>query len=81
VRLAAATDRQVREAIIDIFVRLGLLLIVIIGLTALALQRQVIRPLAGLTEGIQRVGRRESGARVTVDRDDELGESRAPSTA
>ena len=74
VRLAAATDRQVREAIIDIFVRLGLLLIVIIGLTALALQRQVIRPLARLTEGIQRVGRSQSGARVPVDRDDELGE-------
>jgi signal transduction histidine kinase len=73
VRLAAATDRQIREAIIDIFVRLGLLLIVIVGLTALALQRQVLRPLAQLTEGIQRVGRSYSGARLPVDRDDELG--------
>jgi signal transduction histidine kinase len=73
VRLAAATDRQIRVAIVDILVRLGLLLIVIIGLTAVALQRQVIRPLARLTEGIQRVGGSRSGARVPVDRDDELG--------
>jgi signal transduction histidine kinase len=73
VRLAAATDRQIRDAIIDIFVRLGLLLIVIIGLTALALQRQVIDPLARLTEGIRRVGRSQSGARLPVDRSDELG--------
>jgi signal transduction histidine kinase len=74
VRPAAATDRQIRDAIIDIFVRLGLLLIVIVGLTTIALQRQVIRPLAALTDGIQRLGWRRPGARVPVDRGDELGD-------
>jgi two-component system NtrC family sensor kinase len=74
VQLAAATDRRVREAVIDILVRLGLLLIVIIVPTALALQRQVIRPLSRLTQGIRELGRDRSGPPLPVDRPDELGE-------
>ena len=73
VRLATATDRKIRESIIDIVVRLGLLLIVIVALTALALQRQVIGPLSRLTEGIQNLRRSQPGPPLPIDRPDELG--------
>jgi nitrate/nitrite-specific signal transduction histidine kinase len=74
VQVATATDRRVRAAIIDIFVRLGLLLALIIVPTALALQRQVIWPLSRLTEGIREMGRGRSGMPLPVQRRDELGE-------
>jgi signal transduction histidine kinase len=74
VGLAPATDRRVREAVIDILVRLGLLLVVIIVPTTLALQRQVIRPLSRLTRGIRELGHGRSGPPLPVDRRDELGE-------
>ena len=57
VGLATAMDRRLHAAIIDVLVRLGLLLAVTIGLTAFVLQRQVLRPLAHLAEGIRRLGR------------------------
>lgn len=74
VQFATATDRRIREAIVDILVRLGLLLVAIIVPTALALQRQVIRPLSRLTQGIRELGRDRSGPPLPVDRRDELGE-------
>jgi signal transduction histidine kinase len=74
VQLARATDRRIREAIVDILVRLGLLCALIIVPTALALQRQVIRPLSRLTGGIRALGRGRSGPPVPVERRDELGE-------
>jgi signal transduction histidine kinase len=73
VRVAAGMDRRVRAAVIDILVRFGVLLFVTIGVTALALQRQVLRPLARLADGIQRLGRGETGIALAVERRDELG--------
>jgi signal transduction histidine kinase len=74
VQLASATDRRVRAVIVDILARLGLLCALIIIPTALALQRQVIRPLSRLTEGIRALGRDRSSPPLPVDRRDELGE-------
>lgn len=74
VGLAAAMDRRLNAAIIDVFVRLGLLLAVTIGLTAFVLQRQVLRPLAHLADGIRRLGRGETGVVLAVARGDELGQ-------
>lgn len=74
VQVATATDRRVREAVIDILVRLGLLLAVIIIPTAFALQRQVIHPLSRLAEGIRALGRGRGGPPLPEDRQDELGD-------
>jgi signal transduction histidine kinase len=73
-RLSDEMDDRVVAAIIDVLVRLGLLLCVTVGLTAFVLQRQVLRPLDRLAEGIQRLGRGESGVALAVDRGDELGQ-------
>lgn len=73
-RLTGEMDDRVVAAIIDVLVRLGLLLCVTVGLTAFVLQRQVLRPLDRLAEGIQRLGRGESGVALAVDRRDELGQ-------
>ena len=73
VRLAVGLDRQQQAAIADVLTRLGLVLVATIGITGLALQRQVLRPLARLTDGIQRLGRGEATATLPVDRGDELG--------
>jgi two-component system, NtrC family, sensor kinase len=67
-------DRRLQAAIIDVFVRLGLLLAVTIGLTAFVLQRQVLRPLAHLADGIRRLGRGETGVVLAVTRRDEVGQ-------
>jgi signal transduction histidine kinase len=74
VQLAAAIDRRLREALIDILVRLGLLAALIIIPTGVALQRQVIRPLSRLTEGIRALGRGRSGPPLPVHRGDEIGQ-------
>jgi signal transduction histidine kinase len=73
VRLAGGIDERLRAAIADVLIRLGLVVAVTIGLTALALQRQVLRPLARLTAGIQQLGHGDGGAPLPVERDDELG--------
>jgi signal transduction histidine kinase len=73
-RLTAEMDRRLAAAIQDVLIRLGLVLCVTIGATAFVLQRQVLRPLERLAEGIQRLGRGESGVALAVDRGDELGE-------
>jgi signal transduction histidine kinase len=71
-RLAAGMDRRVRAAVLDILVRFGVLLFVTIAVTALVLQRQVLRPLSQLAAGIQRLGRGEIGVALAVERRDEL---------
>jgi two-component system, NtrC family, sensor kinase len=73
VRVAVGLDRQQQAAIADVLIRLGMLLVATIGLTGFVLQRQVLYPLARLTEGIQRLGRGEATAELPVDRGDELG--------
>jgi signal transduction histidine kinase len=74
VQLATATDRRLREALVDILVRLGLLVALIIIPTVVVLQRQVIRPLSRLSEGIRTLGRDRAGPPLPVERPDELGE-------
>jgi signal transduction histidine kinase len=73
VQLPAGLDKRMRAAVADVLVRLGVVLVVTIGLTGLVLQRQVLRPLARLTEGIQRLGRDGASDPLPVDRGDELG--------
>ena len=73
VRLAVGLDRQQHAAIADVLVRLAMVLIATIGITGFVLQRQVLHPLARLTDGIQRLGRGEATAQLPVDRGDELG--------
>jgi two-component system, NtrC family, sensor kinase len=73
VRLASAVDRRRTAAIVDVIVRLSILLVVIVVTTAIAMQRQVLRPLARLTEAIERLGRGPSSASLPVTRRDELG--------
>ena len=74
VRLASAVDRRRREAIVDVVVRLGLLMVVIVATTVLAMQRQVLRPLARLTGALRRFGREQSAVALPVTRGDELGQ-------
>jgi signal transduction histidine kinase len=73
VQLPTGLAKRLQAAVADVLIRLGVVLVVTIGLTGLVLQRQVLRPLARLTEGIQRLGRAEAGEPLPVDRGDELG--------
>lgn len=73
VRLAAAADRRFQAAVIDVLVRLSALLVVLVVVTVVALQLQVLRPLARVTEGIQRLGQGRPGPALPVRRRDELG--------
>jgi signal transduction histidine kinase len=73
VQLSSGLDARMQAAVADVLIRLGVVFVVTIGLTGLVLQRQVLRSLARLTEGIQRLGREEASAPLLVDRDDELG--------
>jgi two-component system NtrC family sensor kinase len=66
-------EDRVREATWDIAVRLTLLAISMTLLTGLVLQRQVLRPLSHLMEGIRNLGRGESAKPLPVERRDELG--------
>jgi signal transduction histidine kinase len=73
VRLASAADRRFQAAVVDVFVRLSALLVVLVVVTLVALQFQVLRPLARLMAGIHRLGHGEPGPPLAVDRHDELG--------
>jgi signal transduction histidine kinase len=73
VRLASGIDARMHAASNDVWIRLGILLAVIVVLTATALQRQVVRPISGLMEGIRRIGRGEPAAPLPVGRRDEIG--------
>jgi two-component system, NtrC family, sensor kinase len=64
---------RVRSADWDIAIRLTLLVISITLLTGLMFQREVLRPLSRLMEGIRGLGRGESARPLPVDRRDELG--------
>jgi signal transduction histidine kinase len=73
VHLASGIDARLRAASDDVWIRLGILLVVIVVLTATALQGQVVRPISRLMEGIQRLGRGEPATPLVVDRRDEIG--------
>jgi two-component system, NtrC family, sensor kinase len=74
VGLTTGMDRRLHAAVVDVLVRLGLLLAVTVGFTAFVLQRQVLRPLGRLAEGIERLGRGETGVTLAIGRRDELGQ-------
>lgn len=73
VHVATGIRRRVTAAITDVWLRLSIILVALVLLTWFALRRQVLRPLARLTEGIQRLGRGEQETRLAVSRRDELG--------
>jgi signal transduction histidine kinase len=66
-------EDRVRAATWDLVVRLTLLVISMTLLTGLVLQRQVLRPLSRLMDGIRNLGRGESAKPLRVEHRDELG--------
>ena len=66
-------EDRVRGATWDIAARLTLLAVSMTVLTGLVLQREVLRPLSHLMEGIRNLGRGESAKPLPVERRDELG--------
>ena len=73
VHTAKGIERRRRDALLDVFVRLSVLLVALVVLIWFALRRQVLQPLAALTQGIQRLGRGQAGEPLAVHRQDELG--------
>lgn len=69
----AAIDARIRAAAWDIGVRLSVLLISMTLLTGIVVQRQLVRPLFALTEGIRNLGRGGPEVPLAVERPDELG--------
>jgi two-component system NtrC family sensor kinase len=73
VHLAAAVEQKARSATREVWLTMGVLLLAVAGLAGLMLQRQVLRPIRRLTQGIQSLGRGEPGPPLPVERRDELG--------
>ncbi len=63
-----------RQAMRDVLLRVGALTVVLALLIAVVLQRQVLRPLARLTQSIRALGEGRRGPPLPVKRRDELGE-------
>jgi signal transduction histidine kinase len=74
VHLTVAVDQKVQAATRDVWVRLGVLLLVVTALTGFVLQRQVLAPLAQLVDAIRRLPGAARRPRLPVERRDELGE-------
>ncbi len=73
VYVAARLDEDLRRLNYEHAVRIGLLWIILVVLTWFVLQRFMVRPLGALMDGIERLGRSETGWPVPVERRDELG--------
>jgi signal transduction histidine kinase len=73
VRLASVVDRRRTAAVTDAIIRLGILVLVIVVTTTIVMQRQVLRPLARLTQAIEGLGRGLSSGGLPITRHDELG--------
>jgi len=73
VHLAAGVEQKIEAATWDVWLRLSVLLLGVALLTGLVLQRQVLRPLSRLVQGIRALGEGQSGPPLPVDRHDELG--------
>ncbi len=69
----AAIDKRIQNGTWDIVVRLSVLVVSMTALTGIVVQRQLLRPLFALTEGIRNLGRGNPAAPLPVDRHDELG--------
>jgi len=63
-----------RRAVRDVLLRVGALTVVLALLIAVVLQRQVLRPLAELSQSIRALGEGRRGPPLPVKRRDELGE-------
>jgi signal transduction histidine kinase len=72
--VAAGIRARIRAAANDVWLRMGILLVVIASISAAAMQREVLRPLSRLLAGIRRLGRGETGPPIPIARRDELGE-------
>lgn len=66
-------EARARQASYEVLMRLGVLTLALALLTALVLQRQVLRPLSRLTRSIQALGEGQPGPPLPVKRRDELG--------
>src|SRR5262249_29152909 len=64
----ATIDGRVRAAAWDIVVRLRVLLISMTALTGIVVQRQLLRPLFALTQGIRNLGRGGPDAPLPIER-------------
>lgn len=73
VELASAVQVQVADAIRDVWLRLGLVTLVLAVVSGLVLRRQVFARLSRLEHGIASIAAGRASARVDVDRRDELG--------
>lgn len=73
VQVATAVHDRIRAAQRDLWARLAIIVLSVALLTGVMLQRQVLRPLGRLVDGIRRLGAGEPGLRLRVERRDELG--------
>lgn len=73
VQLAPGIEQRVTAATQDVWLRLGVVLSVVAALTGFFVQRQVLRPLARLIDGIRSLGHGQPRPALPVERRDELG--------
>ena len=74
-RVAQGIEARMRAAANDVWLRMAILLGVILLMSGVALQREVLRPLSLLLAGIRRLARGEAGPPIPIARRDELGEA------
>jgi two-component system, NtrC family, sensor kinase len=72
--LPTNVEERFRAATRDVWLGLLIVLVSVALLSAVVLQRQVLRPLARMMDGIRRLGEGESGPALPVGRRDELGQ-------
>lgn len=73
VHLASGVEQKVQAATRDVWQRMGVLLLAVVVLAGFMFQRQVLRPLSRLMEGIRSLGQGQAGPPLPVERRDELG--------
>jgi signal transduction histidine kinase len=73
VQVASAVQSRVKAAQRDVLTRLAILTLSVAALAGIMLQREVLKPLDRLMDGIRRLGAGQSGARLPVERGDEIG--------
>jgi two-component system NtrC family sensor kinase len=72
--VAQGIEARTRAAANDVWLRMAILLGVILLMSGVALQREVLRPLSFLLAGIRRLTHGEVGPPIPIARRDELGE-------
>jgi nitrogen fixation/metabolism regulation signal transduction histidine kinase len=73
VQLASTVQARLRAAQREIWLRLAVLGVSVVVVMGVMLQRQVLRPLSALLDGILRVGHGEPGPPLPIERADEFG--------